>query len=95
MKSFVIFLFILCLAPLQEVIGQDSGEQLQISAILTIKEGQLENFKAVAKKCIKNTREKDTGTLQYDWFLDEEGGTCVVREIYASSDAVLSHIENT
>ena len=30
--------------------------------------------------------------MQYDWFFSDDGGRCVVREAYASSDAVLEHL---
>ena len=34
----------------------------------------------------------EPGTLQYDWFLNDDGTQCVVRETYASSQAVLEHL---
>ena len=43
---------------------------------------------------IQAVREKDTGTRQYDWFLSPDETECVVRERYASSEAVLEHMVN-
>ena len=76
------------------LIAQDAGGELQVDAILTIIDGKMDDFKAAAKACIKAVKERDTGTLQYDWFLDEEKGICVVRETYASSSALMVHMGN-
>ena len=43
---------------------------------------------------MKNVEEKDTGTLQYDWFLNADQTECVVRERYQDSSALLDHIGN-
>jgi hypothetical protein len=37
------------------------------------------------------TREKDTKTLRYDWFLNDDGTECEVREAYMDADALLEH----
>jgi hypothetical protein len=39
------------------------------------------------------TRERDTKTLRYDWFLSDDG-TCEVREGYVDADALLEHARN-
>ncbi len=68
--------------------------EVQVTARCKIHDGQLEAFRAVAAKCLRSVRERDKGTLQYDWFLNETGTECVVRERYRDSDAVLEHITN-
>jgi len=67
---------------------------LQVTARLTIHEGKLAEFKEVAAACMESVREKDTGTLQYDWFFNADETECVVRETYRDSGAVLEHIGN-
>ena len=67
---------------------------LQVTARLTIHDGKLAEFKDVAARCMQSVREKDSGTLQYDWFLSEDGSVCVVREAYRDSAALLEHIGN-
>jgi quinol monooxygenase YgiN len=67
---------------------------IQLTARGAIHKGQLEDFKALAAGCIRMVREKDSGTLQYDWFLNEAQTECVVRETYRDSEAVLEHIAN-
>jgi quinol monooxygenase YgiN len=69
-------------------------EQIQITATLpNIAPGNLAEFKEVAARALELTKGEAT-TLQYDWFFSEDETTCVVRETYASSDAVLAHVAN-
>ena len=56
--------------------------------------GKLDEFKTAAAACMKSVREKDTGTLQYDWFFNDDQSCCVVRERYRDSNAVLEHMGN-
>ena len=42
---------------------------LEVTAHLRVRPGQLEGFKKQAAECIRITKEKDTHTLRYDWFL--------------------------
>jgi quinol monooxygenase YgiN len=69
-------------------------KELQITARLEIHSGKLDAFKEVARKCLRSVREKDKGTLQYDWFFNEDQTVCLVRERYGDSDALLQHIAN-
>lgn len=69
-------------------------QRLQIDAVCKIHAGKIDEFQAAARKLLAAVREKDTGTLQYDWFLDRERGICVVREAYADSGAMLQHMAN-
>jgi quinol monooxygenase YgiN len=69
-------------------------KELQITARLQIHSGKLDAFEEAAKKCLTSVREKDKGTLQYDWFLNEDRTICIVRERYEDSDAVVRHAAN-
>lgn len=69
-------------------------KELQITARLRIHDGKLDQFKTLAIACMESTRAKDEGTLQYDWFINEDGTECVVRERYVDSDALLEHLNN-
>lgn len=64
---------------------------LEVIARLKIKPGQLEGFKAQAAELVRITREKDTKTLRYDWFIDEDGSECEVHEAYESSEGLVEH----
>jgi quinol monooxygenase YgiN len=65
--------------------------QFEVRARLKIREGKLEEFKRQADVMMRQTREKDTGTLAYDWFLSEDGTECEVRETYVHPDALVEH----
>jgi quinol monooxygenase YgiN len=68
--------------------------KIQVTARAAIHEGKLEEFKALAAECMRKACEKGSGTLQYDWFLNEAQTECVVREAYKDSEAVLEHVAN-
>lgn len=68
--------------------------ELRLSVRCDIHDGKLEEFRAVAAACMESVRTKDTGTLQYDWFLTDDESKCVILERYGSSDALLEHLSN-
>jgi quinol monooxygenase YgiN len=65
--------------------------QFEVRARLKIREGQLEGFKRQAAEVMRQAREKDTGTLAYDWYLSKDGTECEVREAYVDADALVDH----
>ena len=65
--------------------------KLEVSARMTVRKGKLEGFKQQASECIKQTREKDTKTLRYDWFLSSDEAECEIREVYESSEGLVEH----
>jgi quinol monooxygenase YgiN len=69
-------------------------QKLQLSARMKIREGKVEGFKRQAAACISQVKEKDPGTLQYDWFLNSDNTECEIREAYESSEALLAHTAN-
>ncbi len=64
---------------------------LEVHAHVKIRPGQLEGFKAQAAKLIRITREQDTKTLRYDWFLKEDGTECEVHEAYVNEEGLFEH----
>ena len=64
---------------------------IEVSARMTVRQGQLEEFKRQAAECIRQTREKDTKTLRYDWFLSADETECEIREAYVSADGLVEH----
>jgi quinol monooxygenase YgiN len=64
---------------------------LELSAHLTVRPGCLEGFKKQAAELIRITKEKDTRTLRYDWFLSSDGTECEVREAYTSPEGLVEH----
>jgi quinol monooxygenase YgiN len=67
---------------------------LELSAHMTVRPGQLDGFKKQAAECIRLTRQKDTGTLRYDWFLSSDGAQCEVREAYTGAQGLIEHRAN-
>ncbi len=66
-------------------------ENLEVSARMTIREGKLEGFKQQAAECIRQTKEKDTKTLRYEWFISNDETQCEIREAYVNSDGLIEH----
>ena len=67
---------------------------LELSAHMTVRPGCLEGFKTQAAECVRITREKDTRTLRYDWFLSLDGTECEVREAYTDPEGLIEHNRN-
>jgi quinol monooxygenase YgiN len=65
--------------------------QFEVRAQLKVRDGKLEGFKRQAAELMRQTREKDTGTLAYDWYLSKDGTECEVREAYVDADALVDH----
>ena len=64
---------------------------LELSAHMTVRPGQLEGFRKQAAECIRITKEQDTRTLRYDWFLSSDGTECEVREAYTAPEGLIEH----
>jgi len=72
----------------------ENNNKLEISAIMKIPKGKLEEFKQLAAETIRLIHERDTGTLKYDIFISSDETECEVRQNYRSSEAVLEHMAN-
>jgi quinol monooxygenase YgiN len=57
-------------------------------------EGKLEEFKRLSAQCMEIVRTKDTGTLQYDIYFNDDQSECMVHERYKDSEAVIEHVAN-
>ena len=57
-------------------------------------EGKLEEFKRLSAQAMEIVRTKDTGTLQYDVYLNEDQSECIVLERYRDSEAAMEHAAN-
>ena len=65
--------------------------RLDVIAHGTIREGKLEGFKRQAAELIRQTKEKDTKTLRYDWFISSDGTEFEVLEAYVNSEGLMEH----
>ena len=64
---------------------------LELHANLQIRPGKLEGFKAQSAEIMRITREQDTKTLRYDWFIKEDGTECEVHEAYVNEEGLFEH----
>jgi quinol monooxygenase YgiN len=74
-----------------EQVTEGDPSMFEATARLTIREGKLEGFKQQAAEVIRQMREQDDPPLRYDWFLNDHGIECEVREAYVDADALLKH----
>ena len=57
-------------------------------------EGKVEEYKRLSAEAMEIVRTKDSGTLQYDIYLNDDESECMVIERYRDSDALIEHGEN-
>jgi len=63
-------------------------------ARIKIHKGKLDEYKKLAAEFMELARTKDTGTLQYDSFFNDDYSECIVIERYRNSEALLQHSAN-
>ena len=66
----------------------------EVSARMKVRPGQVEGFKRQVAECIRLTRERDTRTLRYDCFINDDATEAEFREEYVDSDGFLEHRKN-
>jgi quinol monooxygenase YgiN len=66
----------------------------EVRARLRVRDGKLDGFKRQATEVMRQARDKDSGTLTYDWFLSQDGTECEVREAYVDAEAFIEHAFN-
>jgi quinol monooxygenase YgiN len=54
-------------------------------------EGKLEEFKRLSAEAMEIVRTKDTGTLQYDIYFNDDQSEAIVIERYRDSEALIEH----
>jgi len=57
-------------------------------------EGKLEEFKRLSAEAMEIVRTRDSGTLQYDTYFNDDRSECVIVERYRDSEAALEHAAN-
>ena len=65
--------------------------ELQGIARFKIHEGKLEEFKRLSAQCMEIVRTKDTGTLQYEIYFNDDQSECIVHERDRDSEALIEH----
>lgn len=70
------------------------GSELAAVARVKFVDGRVEDFKRVAAQVIESIRAKDSGTLQYEIYLNDDESECVFLERYRDLDAMVEHNAN-
>ena len=68
--------------------------ELQGIARFDFADGDVEEFKRLSAECMEIVRAKDTGTLQYEIYFNDDESKCLVLERYRDSDALIEHAEH-
>jgi quinol monooxygenase YgiN len=68
--------------------------ELQAIVRFRFHDGDVEEFKRLSAECMDIVRAKDTGTLQYDTYFNDDETECIVIERFRDSDALIQHSEN-
>jgi quinol monooxygenase YgiN len=59
---------------------------------VAIQPGQLDNFRAVVKEMVESTQANEPGTMNYEYFISDDGTYCNIYERYADSAAIMKHL---
>ena len=68
--------------------------KVRFTVRLEIHEGKVDDFKRQSEQCMEVVHTRDTGTLQYDIYLNDDESEAVVIERYRDSDALIEHLSN-
>lgn len=68
--------------------------EIQSIGRLRIHDGKLEEYKRLAAEALESVRTRDSGTLQYDLFFNEDQSEVIFLERYRDSEALLEHVAN-
>ena len=71
-----------------------AATELQAIVRFRFHDGAVEEFKRLSAECMDIVRTKDTGTLQYDSYFNDDETECIVIERFRDSDALIEHGEN-
>lgn len=68
------------------------SEQVYWMLETKIKDGQLDNLKALMAEMVEATKANEPGTLNYEWSISADEQTCYIFERYADSEATMIHL---
>lgn len=68
-----------------------SALSLQGVARFKFAEGDLDEFKRLPAQCMDIVRSKDTGTLQFEIYLNDDQSEAILLERYTDSQALIQH----
>ena len=68
--------------------------ELQGIARFKFDDGDVEEFKRLSAQCMEIVRAKDSGTLQYEIYINDDESECIVIERFRDSNALAEHAQN-
>ncbi|WP_197945894.1 putative quinol monooxygenase [Phytohabitans suffuscus] len=68
--------------------------EIQGIARFRFHEGLIGEFKRLSEECMEIVRAKDTGTLQYEIYFNDDQSEAIVLERYRDSEALVEHLAN-
>ncbi len=68
------------------------SDQFHWDLDLAIKDGQLENFKALAEEMAAATEANEPGTVNYQWYISDDNKTGHIFERFTDSAAAMAHL---
>ena len=71
------------------------SENIHIRAYFIIEKDNVERFKKLIREMSEVVETNEPDTLEYRFYLNEDGTKCLVHETYADSKATLSHNDST
>ena len=71
-----------------------AATELQAIVRFRFHDGAVDEFKRLSAECMEIVRAKDTGTLQYDTYFNDDETECIVIERFRDADALIQHGEN-
>ncbi len=79
--------------PRQQRMSLEAAAVNELQGIARFKfhEGRVEDFKRLSAQAMEIVRTRDTGTLQYDIYLNDDQSECIVLERYRDSEALIEH----
>ena len=69
-------------------------DEIKGIARVKFRPGKVEEWKRLSAEAMEIVRTKDTGTLQYEIFFNEDESEAVVFERYRDADAAIEHFAN-
>jgi quinol monooxygenase YgiN len=69
-------------------------DEIKGIARVKFRPGQVENGSACRRRPMEIVRTRDSGTLQYEIFFNEDESEAVVFERYRDADAAIEHFSN-
>ena len=71
-----------------------SALSLQGVARFKFADGDLEELKRLSARCIEIVRSRDSGTLQFEIYLNDDESEAILLERYRDSEALIQHGKN-